>query len=42
MAVWLTGTLAVAVVATENFFTIDRLLEAKPNPAFAADVDKLG
>jgi len=42
MAVWLTGILAVAVVATENFFTIDRLLEAKPNPAFAADVDKLG
>ena len=42
MAIWLTGTVAVAVVATENFFTIDRLLEAKPNAAFAADVDKLG
>ncbi|HYR44898.1 MAG TPA: hypothetical protein VER98_17845 [Terriglobia bacterium] len=42
MGVWLTGTLATAVVATENFFTIDRLLEAKPNPAFAADVEKLG
>src|SRR5947208_4467960 len=42
MAVWLTGTVAMAVVATENFFTIDRLLEAKPNPAFAADVEKRG
>src|SRR5438128_10840821 len=42
MAVWLTGILAVAVVATENFFTIDRLLEAKPNPSFAAEVAKLG
>ncbi len=42
MAVWLTGTVAVAVVATENFFTIDRLLAARPNPAFAADVEKLG
>jgi len=42
VAVWLTGTFAVAVVATENFFTIDRLLDAKPNPAFAADVAKLG
>ena len=42
MGVWLTGTVAMAVVATENFFTIDRLLEAKPNPAFATDVEKLG
>src|SRR5213592_4539900 len=42
VAVWLAGTFTVAVVATENFFTIDRLLEAKPNPAFAADVEKLG
>jgi hypothetical protein len=42
MAVWLTGTLAMAFVATENFFTIDRLLEARPNPAFGADIDKFG
>src|SRR5207249_8222154 len=42
VAVWLAGTFTVAVVATENFFTIDRLLEAKPNPAFAADVEKFG
>ncbi len=42
MAVWLTGTVAMAVVATENFYTIDRLLDAKPNPVFAADVEKFG
>src|SRR5437667_10511275 len=42
MGVCLTGTVAMAVVATENFFTIDRMLEAKPNPAFATDVEKLG
>src|SRR6185436_14641208 len=42
MAAWLTGTLWMAVVATENFFTIDRLLQSKPNPAFATIVEKLG
>ena len=42
MAVWLTGTIAMAVVATENFYTIDRLLDARPNPGFSADIDKLG
>ena len=36
------GTVAMAVVATQNFFTIDRLLEAQPHPTFAADVEKLG
>jgi hypothetical protein len=29
-------------VATENFYTIDRLLEARPNATFAADIDKIG
>jgi hypothetical protein len=42
MAVWLTGTVAMAVVATENFYTVDRLLQAKPNPVFASDVEKFG
>ena len=42
MAVWLTGTLWMAVIATENFFTIDRLLSARANPGFNAIVDKLG
>jgi hypothetical protein len=42
MAVWLTGTVCVAVVATQNFFTIDRLLAARPNAGLTAAVDKLG
>ena len=42
MAVWLTGTFVMAVVATQNFYTIDRLLEDQPNPTFAVEVEKLG
>jgi hypothetical protein len=42
MAVWLTGTLWMALVATQNFYTIYRLLEARPNPAFTAAIEKLG
>jgi hypothetical protein len=42
MGVWLTGTLWMAAVATQNFYTIDRLLAAQPNPAFTAAVEKLG
>src|SRR5688572_11939603 len=42
MTIWLTGTLWMVVVATQNFYTIDRLLAAKPNPAFAAAIEKLG
>ena len=42
MAIWLTGTVAMAIVATENFFRIDPLLDARPNPAFAADIEKFG
>ena len=42
MALWLMGTVSMAMVATQNFYTIDRLLEARLSPAFAAAVDKLG
>lgn len=42
MAVWLTGTVAMAIVATENFYRIDPIIEAQQNPAFAADNEKLG
>jgi hypothetical protein len=42
MAVWITGTLWMAVVATQNFYIIDRLLGARANASFAAAVDKLG
>jgi hypothetical protein len=41
MAVWLTGTVCVAVVATQNFFTIDRLLANSPNTAFHIAVNTL-
>jgi hypothetical protein len=42
LAVWLTGTLFMAVVATENFWAIDRLFAARPNPVFAATIEKFG
>ena len=41
MAVWLTGTVCVAIVATQNFFTIDRLLADSPNSAFHVAVKTL-
>ena len=34
MAIWLSGSVFVTVVATQNFYTIDRLLERSPNEAF--------
>ena len=42
MGLWLMGTVAMAVIATQNFWTVNRLLHAQPNPKFAADVEKLG
>jgi len=42
MGAWLTGTIVFAIVATENFYTIDRLLASRTRPAFAAAVDHLG
>jgi hypothetical protein len=42
MGLWLMGIVATAIVAAENFFEIDRLLEAQPNPAFTLDTEKLG
>jgi len=42
MGLWLMGTVVMAVVATENFYTIDRLLHAQANSKFAADVARLG
>ena len=41
LAVWMTGTIFVAVVATQNFFTIDRLLADSPNAAFHVAVNTL-
>ena len=42
MSAWLLGTVFMAIVATQNFYTIDRLIESQPNPAFGAAVSKLG
>ena len=42
MGAWLMGTICMSIVATETFYTIDRLLAARANSAFAAAVDLLG
>jgi hypothetical protein len=42
MAVWLAGTVFIAIVATQNFYTIDRLLQSSPNEAFQDAVDQTG
>jgi hypothetical protein len=42
MGAWLAGTVCMSVVATENFYTIDRLLTGSPNTAFGAAVQQLG
>jgi hypothetical protein len=41
MAVWLAGTIFIAVVATQNFYTIDRLLTDSPNGVFRHAVDAM-
>jgi len=41
LAIWMTGTVFVAVVATQNFFTIDRLLAGSPNQSFHVAVQTL-
>jgi hypothetical protein len=42
MGAWLAGTVCMSVVATENFYTIDRLLAGLPNTSFDAAVQQLG
>jgi len=42
MAVWLTGTVAMAIVATENFYRVDPIIDAQSNPVFASHIEKLG
>ena len=36
------GTVLTAVIVSENFFTIDRLLQAQANPTFVLNIEKLG
>lgn len=42
LGMWLAGSILVAVVATQNFHTIDRLMASSPNVEFRAAVDRLG
>src|ERR1051325_10139290 len=42
LGLWLMGAVCSGIRATEYFFMIDRLLEARPNPEFAADIEKFG
>ena len=42
MGAWLAGTVCTSVVATENFYTVDRLLAGSHNTAFSAAVQQLG
>lgn len=42
LGVWLTGTICVSIVATENFYTVDRLLAQRATPGFNAIVDREG
>jgi len=42
MGAWLMGTVCTSVVATENFYTIDRLLAGSPNGSLRTTVQQLG
>ena len=39
---WLMGSVCMSLVATQNFYTIDRLIAERGNPAFASAIDRLG
>jgi hypothetical protein len=41
MAIWLAGTLFVSIVATQNFYTIDRLLTDSPSGVFRHAADTM-
>lgn len=42
LGVWVMGTVCVSIVAMQNFYTIDRLLDGPNHPAFAAFVEDAG
>ena len=42
LGIWVMGTVCISVAATQNFYTIDRLLAAGGHPSFAEGVDRLG
>jgi hypothetical protein len=41
-SIWMAGTILVAIVATQNFWTIDRLLQSSPNESFRHAVETVG
>ena len=42
LGLWVMGTVCISVAATQNFYTIDRLLASGGHPSFADGVDQLG
>ena len=42
LGVWLMGTVCVSIVATQNFYTIDRLLTRPDNADFVQLVEQIG
>jgi hypothetical protein len=42
MGAWLAGNVIVAVVAAENFYTVDRLLAGSTNRVFASEIARVG
>lgn len=42
LGVWVMGTVCISVVATQNFYTIDQLLDRPSHAAFARFVDEAG
>jgi len=42
LGAWIAGSICTSIVATENFYTIDRLLAHSANGAFSAAVQQLG
>jgi hypothetical protein len=42
MGAWLMGSICTSIVATQNFYTIDRLLAGSPNTHFTDAVARLG
>jgi len=42
MGAWVMGSICMSIVATQNFYTVDRLLAGQSSAAFTAMVQKLG
>lgn len=42
LGMWLCGSVCMSIVATENFYTVDRLLAGSPNRVFHQNVQQLG